>query len=855
MAFEAADPGEVSAVTVSVLEHHLALFAASPSRVAESGAGLPRARCRERRLVGSGRLRTELIPVHPRCSVLLEGSPGPIRPADEDPSWGAPAAGEHDVEVQGTAGMRLREALRGVGLDGDAVEAWARAAQAHGALVRRETADPGPDADDVDSGGRGVDEAGCTGLTRAAVPVLEGVGHLVELGGRMDAAVLELVRDLTARHGRILLAGKGATDPGELSSGQRERWRARAKSLTRAEVEALTGWGTGEVADLVGLANAPAAVSAVVASGMRGGVAPWRLARRFWRDCSALAHEDAAVVANTLFGFEVDTVAPERLTPEGELDGGPWRHREFYRALEREVAKIRGRDPEERRAERARAHARRDARATIGEDGTGCVVITGSAVQVAAILDRLETAARRARKFGDPRTLAQLRADIALSLLLHGKLGLPDLPEDPDQVTVEHTAALAKVLGAMPAAALQVIVPYSTLHYPPGGQETGGEQQLRFEPGRPGRSTDDAAWPQPPPGHAPPRAGPPGGRPSSGSSPPVPGSDTPSDQHDPPSESGPSGRGSAFWPDPTPGQACEGGGPPSEVLAVGQVSGALPVFLTPDVVRELVLVPGSTLHRLLVDPATGRCVERSITAYRPDAAMRAQVLAADVTCRWPGCVREGSVAQFDHVHEFDQGGPTAETNIQLVHPRDHQLKTAKFWDAVMDQSRTVTWTSLLGKIYRTRAHDYRQYTTWHSQAVAAAEAAGAPARAEAVNQAIYTALAHRRPTGLLQSEDDDGFDLDLRFLGWDALTLTHHDQEGRLRNGPPLHQVRAPRRSDQRDRACAQPREPDRTSSPGQDPDEPVRPVGMTDLQDGSSKQSQTSSRWGPPDDDDPPPF
>lgn len=601
-------------MSVSVVEERMARWCDSQSsETAESlhvlhRVGVP---SRERVLV-SGRLHLRVVPADPERPVLIEGLAG-ITTSTREPAPG------------GASGARLREALRGVGLDAETAEGWARAAQAHGALVQRSWAAPGPGGDPGGEpavtgpaggtsgldGVEGADEVGCAGLTRAAVPVLDGIGDLAELGARLDAAVLGLARELTARHGQILLAGKGATDPGELSAGQREKWRARAKSLTRAEIEALTGWGAGEVADLVGLVNAPRAVSAVVAEGMRAGVAPWRLARRFWRECSGMAHEDAAVVAHTLFGSEAATVAPERLTPSGELAEGPWRHREFYRALEREVAQIAGRDPAARREQRQQAHARREVRATIGEDGTGALVITGSAVQAAAVMDRLEAAARRARKHGDPRTLAQLRADIALSLLLHATLALPDLPEDPDLVTVEHADALAAVLNALPAATLQVIVPYSVFH-----QGSTGGSPSPSGPARPA-AAGSAFWPDSPPTAQPwPWTWPPGSTcPTCGTSP-TPGSSPP---------------GGAAKPDPA-----APAGTVLETLAVGQVQGAFPTFLTPDEVRDLALIPGTTLHRLLVDPATGRCVERSTQAYRPDAAMRVQILAADVTCRAPG---------------------------------------------------------------------------------------------------------------------------------------------------------------------------------------------------------------------------
>lgn len=647
-----------------------------------------------------------------------------------------------------SAAERLRDALQEVGLEGEALESFARSAEVVGALTRGTSLADGADSDDAsdeETPGKAGDVAA---QTAAASRVLDGIGALTDVSTRIDAAVLAAARELTARHGRILLQRRGVTDPGQLTQGQREKWRARAKSVTRHEIEALTGWGAGEVVDLIGLANAPRAVVDVVASGLRAGVTPWRLARRFWRECSVFAHEDAAHVASTLFGADPHTVAPERLTPEGEVSQGPWRHREFYAALEREVTKINGRDPAAARAKRLRALAARDVTATIDQDGTGCLAVRGSAVQIAAALDRIDRAARRARKLGDQRSLANLRADIALSLLLHSGLALPDLPEDAEQITVEHTEALAKVLNAMPSALLEVIVPFSALHVPSAGQL----------PVDPARLAGDSGSGVPPPGDR--------LHPSS-------------DRLHPSSEE-------------------------VEVLTAGQLKGAFSRYVSADQLRDLALVPGSTMYRLVTDPLTGRCLERSTTAYRPDAAMRAQIQAADVTCRGPGCLRHGSSLQYDHVDEFGDGGSTAETNLQLLDTALHDLKTVRLWDCVLEENRDVTWTTLLGRIYRTRAHDYRQYVTLLTESVAGVRVGSDYDLTGAINRALYAALSHRAPGEPLQSEDDD-VDVDLRFGGWDLVHLTHTTKEGRTRYGAPSDVVRDERVREDRAAGTAHP--------------------------------------------------
>ena len=81
-------------------------------------------------------------------------------------------------------------------------------------------------------------------------------------------------------------------------------------------------------------------------------------------------------------------------------------------------------------------------------DGTGVLFITGDGSRITAAQGRVDRIARRLRKDGDARTLAQLRADVATDLLLRGWI-----PSDP-------TFAM---LGQAPAAFINVVVSLSTL--------------------------------------------------------------------------------------------------------------------------------------------------------------------------------------------------------------------------------------------------------------------------------------------------------------------------------------------------------------------------------------------------------
>ncbi|WP_010147042.1 HNH endonuclease signature motif containing protein [Serinicoccus profundi] len=210
-------------------------------------------------------------------------------------------------------------------------------------------------------------------------------------------------------------------------------------------------------------------------------------------------------------------------------------------------------------------------------------------------------------------------------------------------------------------------------------------------------------------------------------------------------------------------------------------------------------------------------IERSIAAYRPDAAMRRQIVAADVYSRAPGSRAPAVACEIDHEQPFGSGGPTRESNLALKDVRSHQFKTEGWWSSALAPRRDLTWETILGQIEQTRGHDYRQYlpsarTTGVTTTVttsdprdgthpdAAVTDPAAPSALDAVDEpgrptpeddldlacrALYSALAHRGVGALLADPDDaDGAtDHDPRLTGW--ITLTHRGQDGQRRGGAP----------------------------------------------------------------------
>jgi len=101
-------------------------------------------------------------------------------------------------------------------------------------------------------------------------------------------------------------------------------------------------------------------------------------------------------------------------------------------------------------AERTYDEALKNRRASLepNRDGTGALQITGNLPRLGAAMNRVDNIARLLRKNGDPRTLDQLRADVATDLLLRGWI-----PTDPTFTT----------LGEPPTAQVQLIVSLPTI--------------------------------------------------------------------------------------------------------------------------------------------------------------------------------------------------------------------------------------------------------------------------------------------------------------------------------------------------------------------------------------------------------
>lgn len=521
-------------------------------------------------------------------------------------------------------------------------------------------------------------------------PVMLAVRTLTAARGGIEARLIEAAKVAVAAPADELLSLKGYVSVEELTTGQRTKLRTEAKAMAICELLVGGRYSREEARHLVGVACAPGKISALVIDALDRAWTTWWQVRLFWMRCAKLDPAAAQLVAQAMFGTEAALAAKERLDPQGDLGDQGWDHTQYRAALEREATRAEGADVEAERARRKAAYRARRVSITGHDDGTGTLVLTTDLVALCGIHTRIERCARLLRAGGDERTLDQLRADVCAALLLHGTI--PALDKDEDDLTPGDLEQLGRILTAQPQVQVQVVLGWDALTGTPTCPHCGHtyteSPEDSSDPARKGATPD--------PGQSPASEGhiqdP--GQPTTTESPPDPAARA--DHRQDAAASG------------SPSRAA----PPVTVGGVAEILGRLGTFITPGHGRELVLRPGTTLVRLLMDPADGRLRERTIAAYRPDADMRRQIIAADLYSRAPAGRQPASSCELDHVIPWTGapgGGPTGEFNLASAVKEFHEHKTKRRYSVTINERRDLTWTTLLACSVITREHDYGQY--------------------------------------------------------------------------------------------------------------------------------------------------
>ncbi|MFI5714113.1 DUF222 domain-containing protein [Kribbella sp. NPDC051620] len=410
---------------------------------------------------------------------------------------------------------------------------------------------------------------------------------------------------------------------------------------------------------------------------------------------------------------------------------------DIKQACQREAAR---RSPEATDKAYQRAHDERSVRMYSDDLGRSDIVHNQSSIDGAAVMTSLSRAAIRCRRLGDPRTLDQLRADIALSRLLPRSKRPTPQPQPATRATdPAHTADLADLADpadlaeaadpadlADSADLADVAEPADDAGVPP--TEVPGDEPA-FEPLGADLQTTDS-WCDGPDD--------PDRDESATLHPANPRSDA-GDEH----KNTHLGEQTGATSDRFRGTDVDR---PDESLVGAEA--AVVIHATAAEVRALIEeeqgtggetdqhgpLPQSALRKYLlkaltqtlllnlsstsVSPSTsaegfaaggtgvGSRVELQVTdrppasdpdRYVPSAALDRYVRLRDRTCQFPGCNRPAEFTDLDHRVSFAADGRTTAANLWCLCRHHHRLKHEGGWQIHLSADGIYTWTSPTGR--------------------------------------------------------------------------------------------------------------------------------------------------------------
>ncbi|MCO6005942.1 HNH endonuclease [Actinoallomurus purpureus] len=86
-------------------------------------------------------------------------------------------------------------------------------------------------------------------------------------------------------------------------------------------------------------------------------------------------------------------------------------------------------------------------------------------------------------------------------------------------------------------------------------------------------------------------------------------------------------------------------------------------------------------------------------AYRPPETLRHRVETRDRTCRFPTCRRPAEACDLDHTVPYDEGGTTCDCNLAPLCRKHHRLKQSAGWTLLHPEPGRLVWVTPTGRKY------------------------------------------------------------------------------------------------------------------------------------------------------------
>ncbi|MGO4238443.1 HNH endonuclease signature motif containing protein [Pseudarthrobacter sp. YAF2] len=128
--------------------------------------------------------------------------------------------------------------------------------------------------------------------------------------------------------------------------------------------------------------------------------------------------------------------------------------------------------------------------------------------------------------------------------------------------------------------------------------------------------------------------------------------------------------------------------------------------------RRLVADGAESFYRVLVDPRDGAPLEIGRTRYRLPETIKKWIRMRDGKCTFPGCNNRTTDNDTDHLTAWEHGGTTGASNLGQLCPKHHRLKHARPWiPTPATTNEPPGWTSPTGRHYKPEQPD-REPTQW-----------------------------------------------------------------------------------------------------------------------------------------------
>ncbi|MGP4032971.1 DUF222 domain-containing protein [Pseudarthrobacter sp. 1C304] len=129
--------------------------------------------------------------------------------------------------------------------------------------------------------------------------------------------------------------------------------------------------------------------------------------------------------------------------------------------------------------------------------------------------------------------------------------------------------------------------------------------------------------------------------------------------------------------------------------------------IPPSMARRLVAGGADSFHRVLVDPRDGAPLEIGRTSYRVTKALRQWLRLRDAKCSFPACNNASLDNDADHLLAWADGGTTGITNLGQPCRKHHRLKHTTAWTpAGATKESPPGWTSPTGRTYPSEHQDW-----------------------------------------------------------------------------------------------------------------------------------------------------